>query len=179
MKTLYIFIEGPNDRRFFERIISPNLLTYFNFIHYYEYACQTYDKVNRFIRSLQSMSIPYLFVGDLDEHVCVTEKKNKLSTKYPICESNFIQIVGVEIESWYFSGLQEQDLLALKIHSIRDANSITKEKFQRSLPEHSITQDMMIKMLDVYDVNYACRKNKTLNYFFTKKLPLILNRGIY
>ncbi len=170
MKNLIIFVEGPNDRRFIECIVLPKIENLFDCVQFYEYATKPVKQTKNFIRAIKKMSYKYIFVKDFDRSVCVTQRKNHILEKYCDCDKSLIQIVRIEIESWYAAGINKTSYKKLRITKFNDCNNVCKNTFEQHLPPKSIVQDKMIDILDNYDLKLGRKRNNSLNYFFERLL---------
>ena len=54
-KLLFIFVEGDDDERFFNRILSPKLQEKYDTVKIIRYATMKKEKVDNFIRSIKAM----------------------------------------------------------------------------------------------------------------------------
>lgn len=173
MKNLIIFIEGPNDKRFFESIVRPKIETQFDCIQFYEYATKTVKQTKNFIKAINKLSYKYIFVKDFDSSVCITQRKQQVLDKYCDCDKSLIQVVKIEIESWYAAGINKRSYKKLRIREFKDCNNVCKNVFEQHLPPKSIVQDKMIDILENYDLTFARKNNNSLDYFFQKVLTRI------
>ncbi|PKP58265.1 MAG: hypothetical protein CVT88_07590 [Candidatus Altiarchaeales archaeon HGW-Altiarchaeales-1] len=67
-KMLVIFVEGEDDKNFFEKIVTPKL-EYKYEVRIFEYARRKKEKISDFIRSIKSMNGDYIYVSDFDSGV--------------------------------------------------------------------------------------------------------------
>lgn len=79
-----------------------------------------------------------------------------------------VVIVTREIESWYLAGLDDQSCKALGLSKFSHTNDITKDQFERMIPEKSIRIDFMIEILKKFSRETANRKNKSFRYLMKK-----------
>jgi len=61
-KLLFIFVEGNDDERFFNRILSPKLQEKYDTVMIIKYATMEKEKVNEFIKSIKAMGAEYIYV---------------------------------------------------------------------------------------------------------------------
>jgi hypothetical protein len=109
-KRMYVFLEGPDDERFFERIIRPIFERNYNYIKPWQYACQKREKIMSFLSSIESMGADYFFCADINSSPCVSAKKEVITADYRDClDKNKVIVVVQEIEGWYLAGLDEQN----------------------------------------------------------------------
>lgn len=169
-RRLFIFVEGPDDLRFFERIIKPRLeATAYEWVEVRPYAGMKPDKVNAFLRSIDAMGANYILAADLDECHCPSEKKATLHHRYPASNSNKIIIVVREIECWYLSGLADNSCKRLGMKQIGSTNQLTKEDFIKLKPKKYDSRiDWMTEILRLFSIELAVEKNQSIAYFLRK-----------
>ena len=163
--NLIIFIEGPDDERFFRKYFEK----YSNVIPY-KYAVQKKENVKKYLKSLRSMNnCDYLFFADADGKN-VEEKKKEIIEKFGIYDESKVFIVCCEIESWYLAGLNNASKQKLKIKKrFNCTDKLTKEFFVSTMPSQFESKiDYMIEILKNYDFNFACDKNKSYSSFKEK-----------
>jgi len=63
-KVLYIFVEGDDDERFFREILLPIFKKKYNEVKIVKYAQKPkkFDYLEKFIRSILSMGMTYIFI---------------------------------------------------------------------------------------------------------------------
>jgi hypothetical protein len=171
---LYVFVEGDDDKRFFENILKPILSKIFSSIPI-EYSGLTQKKVNEFIKSIQSMKADYLFLHDLDYNPCITQCKLKIKLKFNTLDEEKLIIIDKEIESWYLAGLDEVKSKQLGLVHLKTTDDLTKEKFNELIPAkyRSSRIDFMIEILKHYSIKIAKRKNKSFTYFSERHDPQV------
>jgi len=173
---LYIFVEGYDDELFFKHIIITkvkNLENYKNAeIKIIQYAQKPNNYIINYIKSIKSMNhTDYIFVADMDNETCITQKKQETIKKY---ENNVdfdkIIIVKKEIESWYLAGLDNNSLNKLKIKENFDkTDNIGKGKFNNLKPSKFISlSDFKEEILKHFNIDVAKQKNSSFNYFAKK-----------
>jgi hypothetical protein len=168
-KTLFIFVEGDDDERFFRKIFSLGLSDKYNSLQFVKYSTLKKDKVNSFIKSVASMGSDYIFVGDFDKGPCITRCRENLLNLYNRIELSKVCIVKQEIESWYFSGLNEEQCKRFKIKNKIDCDNLTKELFCELIPKNFTSKiSFMQQILEVFDQNFAIEQNSSFNYFWSK-----------
>ena len=168
-RRLYIWVEGPDDERFFQDIVSPRFTSRYDQIIIRRYAGLTPDKVGDFLRNIKAMNDDYLFVADVDNSPCITSKKATLTARYKYLEVANIIVVKAEIESWYHAGLEQEVCTRLRLKHLTNTEPLTKEKFQAARPHRfSSGIDFMIEVLDHFNSETACSQNASLAYFFGK-----------
>ena len=174
-KQLFIFLEGPDDERFFEKVCKPILQPDYNFIKIIRYAGMTQKVVIDLLKTLKSqIHSDYIFVTDLDAKgdrtFCVTKRKNKLNDKFSnIIDNSKIVVVKEEIESWYLAGITKSNLENFKIEPFNDTEQIDKEMFISLMPnKYKSKTDFLIEALKEFSLDSGIEHNNSLKYFATK-----------
>ena len=159
---LHVFIEGPDDERFFSKIYGACFGT-FRFI---QYAGWPPAKINSFIRSMCCMpDSDYIFLGDADGKT-IEEKKEILTKRYSNLDINKLFIVQYEIESWYYAGASIQTCQKLKLKQyVYNTDGVTKEQFNNKLPQKTDRKFVMAELLELYELGVATRRNSSLSLF--------------
>jgi len=166
---LFIFVEGNNDERFFERVVKPKLEEKYNEVKLWKYAQVKDTKIDSFIKSIKAMKAEYIFVADINNTQCVTAKKQEIQSKFKEIDKNKIIVVVKEIESWYLAGLDSASCKQLKIRCVENTNSITKEQFRALIPKKFDSEiDFMLEILKLFSIEIAKQKNMSFRYFFEK-----------
>ncbi len=168
-KNLFIWVEGPTDKRFFEEIVEPRLKKKYHLIETRSYATLKAEKINNFLKAIKAMNADYLYVTDINNSPCVTDKKQNVQRKLKNIEENNIIVVIKEIESWYLAGLDDASRLKFKIPHFQNTDIVTKEQFNRLKPNRFESQiDFMIEILKNFSPEIAKKKNSSFNFFFKK-----------
>ena len=162
---LYIFVEGPDDYNYFEKIFGESFGEY----KIIKYASMSQVKLNNFIRTIPSIpNSDYLFFGDEDGKG-IENKKTELLSQYDSLSSNKLFIVQFEIESWYYAGISQDMCKKLKLkHYQQDTNTLTKEQFYSKLSRPSERKYVMSQILTLYSKELADIRNNSFNVFFSK-----------
>ncbi len=168
-KALFIFVEGPDDRRFFETIIKPLFERQYDLVKISLHSNLKKEKIKNWLRSLKSMKANYIFVKDINNAPCVTAKKQSIIKKYKTIDKERIIVVIKEIESWYLAGLTEHVLKKFKISPFNTTDKVDKEQFNRLIPQKFDSRiDFMIETLKNFSIDIAMQKNKSFRYFIKK-----------
>ena len=172
--NLLIFVEGPDDKRFFEKIIVPLLKKKYSNITVWSYANECKEKVKGYLKSIVAMSDEYILTADIDNSPCISSKIGWICEKFDnsVNPQKTVIIIN-EIESWYLCGIKPDDLRKIGIRKnqckkIQNKNCATKEQFERIIPDSSTRTNFLISVLDIYDLQQAKSKNQSLNYFYEK-----------
>lgn len=171
-KRLFVFVEGPDDRRFFESVVKPMVEEEFDSVNIVEYKSYRNRKkiyVINYIKSIKSMSAEYLFVTDINNSPCISHKKNEQNSIYNnVLDEDKSVIVVQEIEGWYYAGLENDKCRELNVPIKRTTNSMKKEDFQRHIPRGYTHWTFMSEILGCYSKDCAVNKNASFNYFVNK-----------
>jgi hypothetical protein len=175
-KVLFIWIEGADDRRFFEAIIKPKLKSKYIDIRLIEYSRKKSTFTENFIRTIESMGADYIYVTDIDRSPCITAKKERVKKEINNIDIGKIVIVIKEIESWYFAGLTAKALQSLGIedyHKFATTNELQKEAFNKNIPKKFNSRiDFMQEVLKLFQLETVTNNqtNYSLCYFIQKYL---------
>ena len=170
-RKLFIFLEGDDDERFFDRLISPLYKQIYDDIQPWKYSQDPEEKVNNLLNSINSMPYAdYIFVADMDESPCVTAKKERIKSQFKKLSMDRILIVCREIESWYLAGLNDDSRRKIKIRRrFNNTDSISKEQFNRMMPNTFVSRiDFMQEIMMLFDRETALTKNTSFGYFMQK-----------
>jgi len=170
-KSLALFVEGADDRRFVERVLRPRMkkATY-SALMPIEYAQMEDSDVNGLVSGFNASteSFDYLFLTDRDTHQDITACKRHICRKYPAVKPENVVMVCAEIESWYVAGLTPSKLAALGIRfTERTTDTLTKERFNAAMPlaYRKSRRVFLIKMLDSFTVSTAKGRNASFKSF--------------
>lgn len=166
---MYVFVEGPDDRRFFDTIIKPLLETKYTSVLVPTYRCLKIARVNAFLESIKAGNACYIFVADFDSAPCVTARKQEIRNQYASAEDDSIVVVIEEIESWYLAGLDDTGARELGVTSLPNTDDVTKEQFNDLKPGKFDSRiDFMLEILKRFSVEVANQKNESFAYFYKK-----------
>ena len=171
-RRLYVFVEGPDDVRFFERIVKPRLEEEYDHIDIVPYAEETHRKLRSFLLSVRQIEgADAIWVCDKDRARCVTERKQKVKESLPAVDDIPIVVVVTKIESWYLAGVGPKGNRALGIKNQPSTDAITKAKFSSFRPRKIKTnRDFMLAILEHFRIETAQQKNRSFRYFCHKFL---------
>ena len=177
-KKLFLWVEGEDDGRFFERIIEPMLGMKYSCVEILRYARMPKKKIDDFLRSIIAMAADYIFVADINNSHCVTEKIGKIKSRYKNIDEERILVVIKEIEGWYLAGLDNDKAKKLKIHTNDCTDTLTKEQFNIRIPKTVDSRiDFMIEILNAFSVETAKEKNSSFRYFFDRFLDEVSEKN--
>ena len=163
-------MEGDDDERFFDRLISPLYKQICDHVQIWKYSQETTKRVNGFLNSIHAMQADYIFVADMDESPCVTAKKERITSQFEKLSDDRILVVCREIESWYLAGLNDDSRRQIKIRRhFNKTDRISKEQFDRMMPERFVSRiDFMQEIMKLFDRETALAKNTSFEYFMRK-----------
>lgn len=162
-------VEGPDDTRFFNTIVKPELAGAFDDIRVIEYATKTREYRRNLIRSAVSMGASHFVVGDFDSAPCISDRKEKLLQRCPGASEEQAVVVIEEIESWYLAGLDASACGEMQLPHRPVTNSVTKEQFNEMIPAAFRPRiDFLQEILKRYSVETALRQNHSFSYFWNR-----------
>jgi hypothetical protein len=164
-KRLFILVEGEDDLRFFGRIIKPLFVSRYDTVEILPYASIRRQKVNNFLKSVVQMNNDYIFVADIDTERSVRDKKQLLYHWFSNISGANIVIVIMEIESWYYAGLPDEELTRLGIPVPSSTDELTKEDFNTLIPPSFDSRiDFMFEILKSFSLETAARHNHSFRF---------------
>lgn len=176
---LYVFLEGPDDERFFNAVIRPLLAAEIDFFKIIMYSTKTSSVIQSILKTVKAQTnLKYLFFCDHDTQgdssLCITKRKEKICEKYgQQPELTRIFVVREEVESWYLAGITAVNKQKFKLPTFTTTDHITKEDFLAMMPKQfTSSNDFMIEVLKEYSLQYAVSEatNTSLRYFCEKCL---------
>lgn len=165
---LYIWVEGPEDKDIFEKML-PLLLRKYVKVHIRERGRDCEEKTNTIISAVIQKGDDNLLVvdSDFDNNVCISKKKIAIKAKFPSLKERDILLVVKEIEGWYLAGLSDQACRRIGISPIPNTDGVGKNQLQRFIPKkYRGKADFMEEILKNFDSDVARLKNSSFNYFF-------------
>lgn len=174
-------IEGSDDERFFDKIIKPIFEQEGFETRCVPCACIKRKERANFIRSIKNQeNRDYIYAKDIDRYPCISSRKvsivNELSQQI---DNNRIMVVAKVIESWYLAGVNEKTLkqLHVKRNNIdkitKSTDTIDKIQFNEFFPKTIPRSNIMVKLLENYNINNAITRNKSFAYFMNKFLKMM------
>jgi len=165
-RRLFIWVEGEDDKRFFEKIIEPKLRKKYNFAETRCYAALKKEKIDNFLKSIKAMGADYIYVTDINNSPCVTAKKQETQSKFRNIDKERIIVVIKEIESWYLAGLGNTEAERFKIPIFSVTDTITKEQFNSSIPKTFDSRiDFLLEILKIFSIEISKQKNRSFRHF--------------
>ena len=168
-KLLFIWVEGDDDERFFNKVLVPKFQEKYSGVKIIKYAAMRKKKVDNFIKSIKAMGADYIYLTDINNSPCITAKKEETHSKYKNIDNDKMIVVIKEIESWYLAGLNNETCKQLKIGNFANTDNVTKEKFNTLIPKKFTSRiDFMSEILKNFSIKIAKQKNKSFQYFVEK-----------
>lgn len=166
---LYIFVEGNDDERFFLSVIVPLFAKYYSNVEVLKYAQWKKKKVNMFIQSIETLRFDYIFVRDFDEASSIKDKIKEIVERYDALNTEAVNIVVAEIESWYLAGISNTDSDKIRISRFTNTDSIVKEDFNNIFNGIFRSRiDFMKELLKAFSLKTAMNKNASFSFFMDK-----------
>ncbi len=182
-KQILIYVEGLDDKRFFDKIIKPKFeeLGYDNVFvddfggDKYKGKCKDIDEFIKDIKIINSKPgriYDYIFVVDLGQFPDVLSRKNSISSRIQHVENDDIELVIVEIESWYLAGLDRNSSKKHGLPNYKNTNKLTKQTFRDAIPRKFKKREIFFKskILDDFNFENAIVKNDSFKQFYNKFL---------
>ena len=172
-RQLHVWVEGGDDRLFFNTLMRPLLESWYDWIEVVQYAQRPPTWRRNYLRSIWSnRDASYIYMTDLNAAPCVTAKKEDVRGRMRQVEADRVMVVVPEIEGWYLAGLDAEHGARLGIGEPTATDQITKEDFTRLRPRgfHS-NREFMLEILSYFSVEVARQKNQSFDYFCRKFLP--------
>lgn len=172
-KTMYIWVEGDDDQRFFEEIIQSKLNQKYQYVKIIQYAKMTKQKVNSYLESITSMQdTDYIFTADIDTCPDIQTKKQRIQHTFENVHENKIVIIVKMIEGWYLAGLDENSYKKLGISAKKKfttTDDMTKQQLDALIPKKFDSRiDFMQQILHYFSWEIAKRKNTSLSHFIER-----------
>ena len=166
-----IFLEGNDDKRFFEKILESFFNSKFpNYIfHKIRHSEKADDKIIQYINSFREEECKVIFFKDYDKSPCYTEILERTIQCFEQLEQNEIFIVRKSIEGWYLAGVNETFLRDKGVNEhFEDTENISKHRFKALFPRGTTISTLMIEILEDYDIRTAIEKNSSLKRLVEK-----------
>jgi hypothetical protein len=169
MPTLYIWLEGDDDERFFAAVVRPLFADRYDRVEFVKYAQKSPEWRRNFLKGLERMGAECLYVTDLDRAPCYTFRKEAIVNRIPRLHPRRIFVVRPVIEGWYLAGLSEEAARKLRIELPRSCDECDKQKFNALIPQRYDSRlDFTIEVLKQFSVEEARRKSTSFDYLLTR-----------
>jgi len=164
-RRLYVWVEGTDDERFFERTVRATFEQRYDQVSVVRYAKRKGTKIRGYLNSIKAMGADCILLADINAEPCVTAKKERLRQRYGV-ESDCVIVVIKEIEGWYLAGLRDDACAQLGLPARKSTETLTKEDFNRLMPQRFDSRiDFMVEILKCFCMQVAERKNRSFKYF--------------
>ena len=80
-KKLFIWVEGSDDKRFFEKVVRRLIDHKYDCVKVIPYSQMTKNKMKAWFRSISCMGADYIYVADRDDFPCVSSRKQSIRNK--------------------------------------------------------------------------------------------------
>ena len=168
-KLLYIFVEGNDDERFFQKIIKPKFENKKKIVKIIKYSQKKKKNINNYIKSIKSIKADYIFISDINNSPCITHKKQNIQKQFANIDPHYIILVIKEIESWFLAGINERTRKKFKLNKFDDTDSITKGKFNSMIPKKIDSHlNFILEILENFSFETAKQRNSSFRYFVAK-----------
>lgn len=165
MSTLLWFVvEGNDDARFLEVVITPRLASYT--VQTYRWAQKTPTQRKQFIQNLHKLQVDYFVLADRNTRPCIGACKAFVQQQFGgIVAHERIIVVDSAIEAWHLAGFTGSPHLR-GIQTPARTNGLTKQSFQQQyVPARRLPSFVLEEMLSNYDLAQARLRNHPLDYF--------------
>lgn len=172
-RQLFLFVEGDDDERLLRRVGLPYWESVYDYVRFVKVSQEKDRKVEAYLRSVKAMGADFIWIADLDRHPCASSAKESLLRRQPSLDPARVQIVKVEIESWYCAGIPEHDsdYGSLRIATCEETAEVTKEAFNDAIGRTGTLRiPILLALLERFDVETAARRNGSFRYFLAKFL---------
>lgn len=159
------FVEGDDDRRFVEQVAEPCIGGEYDDIKVVEWSSLKPRKIEGMITAYREMGYCIVFLGDLDDAPCITEKSRSLVRSYGPLRREEVVVAVPEIEAWYIAGAPRGMRAQFPPFVRYSTERVTKELFNSCVPDE-ISSILVFKRLIVEQFNTleARQKSASLNY---------------
>lgn len=179
LPLLFILLEGADDRRFVERVLSPRCHGWFAKIVPWEYAQEPNQRVRNLLKAVRSMGAEYFYLADLNKAPCVSLRAAKVRERHEFVERGRIIVVGRAIEAWYLAGLADEDARNLGIAWQGPTDDIDKQHFEHLMTAAGFDSraDCLMEILKVFRWELALERNRSLRYLYRRLETLAQGGG--
>ncbi|MBN2208098.1 MAG: hypothetical protein JW759_02215 [Candidatus Coatesbacteria bacterium] len=169
-KELYIFVEGPDDKRFVERVITPLLKTRYSCVRPRQYSNERHKKLKSLFNGIEENGDDCIVIGDYDRGPCITAATSRIRRRTGAGASAKVAVAVKAIEAWYLAGLDQSSRVELGINTLQETTDhISKGRFNRLIPKRYDSRvHFMIDILRSFSVETATMRNVSFGYFISK-----------
>ncbi|KKL22538.1 hypothetical protein LCGC14_2434430 [marine sediment metagenome] len=178
-RSIYIFVEGDADKRFFERIIKPLILKRKKYkpVHILQWRQKKEDIIGKLVNKFLEKGCKVVFTRDYDKIVQddreqinhnISSLKEEIIQNYKIKSKDDIFIIIRKIESWYLADTKKTFLKRLNITPIENTININKKEFYKLKPIGMTKTEFLIEITENFDIKMAKKKNSSFEYFLER-----------
>jgi hypothetical protein len=169
-RRAFVFVEGDDDERFVDKVVRPRLESMFEWVKVIQYAVESSKRMRSWVGSIRKIpDAVYWVLADLDLSPCATERKAKLTAKYPYFAAERVVVVKREIEGWYLAGLPTEEARRLKMLWSGDVEEITKEQFEALWAKQFTSRiDCQVEILKCFDLEIAQGRSGSFAYLLRR-----------
>lgn len=172
-RGLYIFVEGVDDERLFDRKLCRVLKKGYAFVRIIQYAQLRKKKLKGFVRTCKQQGHHYVVVGDFDKSWCLTTARTKAKRRCNDIDFDNVVIAVSMIESWYAAGLSEAKRKELGIKIPKKCEEVTKVILNNAMPKSYISRiEFLNEILQSWTLTSAKRNSASLSYLLEKPVTL-------
>jgi hypothetical protein len=167
-KSLLILVEGDDDKKFFSRVIQPEMKKLYQTVTIDDYKQRSPRRVKEEkIKPFSRAGFDCMFVADADKESSEQIKRASLAKEYGVKEDKIVVVVRA-IEGWYLAGLNEERCKKFKV-SNKSTDSLSKSHFKHICSQKGMTSyEFKTKILNYFSIPAAKRKNESFNRFAIK-----------
>jgi hypothetical protein len=171
LKYIVIFVEGVDDKRFFERVIQPVFEEKDYGVLVWTYQNEQPRKVRSFLQNIMQMGGCYIFTTDINNSPCITHKKQKVQRRFKGVDPAKIEVVIKEIESWYLSVINEDKCpTVVRRCCLPNTDDVDKEGFHAIRPsKFDSDTDFKLEILKYCSIEKAIQRNNSFRHFYEKQ----------
>ncbi len=171
-RQIWLLVEGVDDERFVKSVLAPEFQRAYDVVRIWKYSQVAIPVRANLLRSIHATpNADYILFCDIDQHPCVTSKKEWVKKPLPSLSDDRIAVVVKEIESWYLAGLDERDFEELRIANVDRPDETVKESFDALVGGKVNHTAMLVEILKRYKPSEARRRSPSFGYFAGKHLP--------
>lgn len=169
---LFFFVEGPDDKRFFDLIICPLVKVKYNQIRTIEYSQLPKKVICKLLDVIKREGNEYIFVRDIDNYPCITRIKEKIQESYHTIDTNRIIIVVKKMEGWYLASISTELAQSFGIPKQSRTETLDKAEFERLMLGSKIYDNSRVSFLNMllktFSPEIAINHNTSFNYLITR-----------
>lgn len=169
---LYIWVEGRDDQRLFDRVVKPRFERKYGRgqVHIRQYGRMKSATFTAFLKDIKAKNDDYIFVADNDKLRCIPGRKEEIQKeRESIDDKDRIMLVIRKIEGWYLAGLSDDTCKKFGLLPFGTTDKIGKGKFKEYwYAKFDSRLDFIQEVLKSFDIETAKQKNTSFRYFFRK-----------